>query len=48
VTPDEEEALELLELDEDAEPIRGVMWGPVLEDLAPLARHVFPCGSCHS
>ena len=36
MTPDDEAALaELLELPDDAEPIHGVVWGPVLEDHTP-------------
>jgi hypothetical protein len=38
MTPDDEEALELLELHEDAESIHAVVWGPGLEKRAPAAR----------
>jgi hypothetical protein len=37
---DDPDALELLELDEDAEPVHGVVWGPVLEDLARSAEEI--------
>jgi hypothetical protein len=39
MTPDEE-ALELLELHEDAESIHAVVWGPGLEKRAPAAEDV--------